>query len=381
MEHIEQAIAGDWGMAPWQVDVVLPEQPPTERCDVAVIGGGFTGLAAAYHLARRGCRVAVFEAGRVGDGASGRTGGLVLEGTAHGPLPGVERCLEELAALTAEAGIECDLELRGCWEIAHARVPAAHGLGWRDGDQVLRVERSVAGGTVDPGKLVAGLARAAHAAGAAIHQQARVRAIVRGVRPRLAFDGGPVCTSDHVVVALNGYVATLLAPAIDLRAPLTLAVCSEAVDDAVLDAIGLGVRVPFYTADLPYLWGRCAPGGRLIFGAGLIFDADDDPRRVDIRSVDCAAAFARLEQRIHALHPALAGIAITHRWGGPIAFRAGAAPLLGPLPGQPRVLVTGAYAGHGVALSVRIGRLVADAITLGVPLPGWGAVGAPCGGG
>jgi glycine/D-amino acid oxidase-like deaminating enzyme len=371
---IDRADEADWGAAPWQIDLDLPQAPLPERTEIAVIGAGFTGLAAAYHLARRGRRVDVFEAGRVGSGASGRTGGLALEGTARGPLPGVEHCLEELAAVTAQAGIECDLDLRGCWEIAHAREPSASGIRWRDGDRVLRIEQSVPGGTVDPGKLVAGLARAANAAGATIHEHAPVRHVDVDAAPRLAFDDGQVCAAERVVVALNGYTATLLRLPIDLRAPLTLAVCTAAVDDALLETIGLGARIPFYTSDLPYLWGRCAPGGRLILGAGLVFADDDDPRRVDIRSPECSATLSRLEERVHGLHPALAGVEITHRWGGPIAFRARTAPLLASLPERPRVIVAGAYAGHGVALSIRIGRLIADAIVDGTELPKWGAI-------
>src|SRR5437868_370627 len=100
-----------WGEPPWRVEVEIPRKPPPARCDVAVVGGGFTGLSAAYHLARRGCRVAVLEATRIGAGASGRTGGLALEGTAHGPLPGVEACLPALADLVAEADVACDLAL------------------------------------------------------------------------------------------------------------------------------------------------------------------------------------------------------------------------------------------------------------------------------
>src|SRR5262249_25874075 len=77
-------MAERWGRPPWRVDAVPPAMPLPARCDVAVVGGGFTGLSAAYHLARRGARVVLLEASTVGAGASGRTGGIVLEGTAAG---------------------------------------------------------------------------------------------------------------------------------------------------------------------------------------------------------------------------------------------------------------------------------------------------------
>ena len=80
--------------------------------DVAIAGAGFTGLATAHYV-RQLCpdlRVAVFEAQQVGNGASGRTGGLVLEDTAVGPLPGVGNCIATLQELVHTQGIQCDLQ-------------------------------------------------------------------------------------------------------------------------------------------------------------------------------------------------------------------------------------------------------------------------------
>jgi len=362
-----------WGVPPWLVDgsaAASAAPPPT--CDVAVIGGGFTGLSAAYHLARRGVRVALLEATRLGDGASGRTGGLALEGTAHGPRAGVADCLDGLAQLTAEAGIDCALDLGGCWEVAHVDAQPRDGLQWRDGASWLRVAQSIPGGTLDPGRLVSGLARAAQAAGATLHCGARVQRLIVGTPHVLQLVHGAV-RALRVVVALNGYTNELLALPQTLRAPLTLALCTAPLADTILDAIGLASRRPFYTVDLPYLWGRCLPDGRLLLGAGLLFADDELARHVDIRARESVALFARLEARTRALHPALAAVAITHRWGGPIAFRGSGEPLLGQWRDEAGILLAGAYAGHGVALSVRAGRLIADAIVDGCALPPWGA--------
>ena len=82
--------------------------------------------------------------------------------------------------------------------------------------------------------------------------------------------------------------------------------------------------------------------------------------------------------RLPGFHPALADVEITHRWGGPIAFPASRTPVLGRLPDAANVIVSGGCAGHGIALGVRAGQLVADAIVDGTPLPSWGALpGAP----
>jgi glycine/D-amino acid oxidase-like deaminating enzyme len=82
----------------------------------------------------------------------------------------------------------------------------------------------------------------------------------------------------------------------------------------------------------------------------------------------------RLEARVRGLHPALAEVGVTHRWGGPIAFRAGGVPIFSRVPGAAGIITYAGCAGHGVALGVRIGQLVAAAIADGAPLPAWGAL-------
>jgi gamma-glutamylputrescine oxidase len=366
-----------WGEPPWRVDAAPATAPPPATCDVAVVGGGFTGLSAAWHLARRGVRVALLEATRIGAGASGRTGGIVLEGTAVGPLDGVEHCLEALAGVVAEAAIDCRLRLPGCRELEHRPQPTGPPPCWRDGDAWLCVAGAVPGGTIDPGALVGGLARAAVAAGASLHECAAVCALDHGHPVRLRTTAGTVA-ADHVVVALNAWTTTLLDLPIRLDTALTLAVCTEPLPPDAIAALGLADAIPFYTVDLPYLWGRTLHDGRLVLGAGLVGGADGGVSRIALHDTEAAAALGRLTSRLPRFHPALAGVAVTHRWGGPIAFPEDRTPLLGRLPDAPRVIVSGGCAGHGIALGVRAGRLVADAIIDGAPLPSWGALpGAP----
>src|SRR5208282_5810649 len=100
-----------WGDAPWDRGNVPRVGAAGGNTDVAIIGGGLTGASAAYHLAKRGIGCTIFEAARLGDGASGRTGGLVLEGTAVGPLAEADSCVAELQKLVAEEKIDCDLHL------------------------------------------------------------------------------------------------------------------------------------------------------------------------------------------------------------------------------------------------------------------------------
>jgi len=362
-----------WGEPPWRVDFAPPPAAPPARCDVAVVGGGFTGLSAAYHLARRGARVALLEAATLGAGASGRTGGIVLEGTAAGPLEAVEHCLGALAGVVEETGIECDLRLPGCWELEHRQQPGAQRPFWHDGETWLCVADTVPGGTIDPGALVAGLGRAAAGAGATLHEHAAVRALEPGPPARLRTVDGTIL-ADHVVVALNAYTTMLLDLPVRFDAALTLGVCTTPLEPTAIAALGLAEAVPFYTVDLPYLWGRTLRDGRLVLGAGLVVAGDEPVTGAALDGAEGRESLARLERRLPGFHPALAGVTLRERWGGPIAFPPARTPILSRFPGARRVIVSGGCSGHGIALGVRVGQLVADSIVDGHPLPAWGAL-------
>lgn len=364
------AAAPRWGDPPWRIEAEVPAAPLPARVDVAVVGGGFTGLAAALACAERGASVHLFEAGTLGAGASGRTGGVALEGTAAGPLPGADACLEALTALLARHAIDCDLELGGCWVVRHQPAADASAPRWPDDDAGwLVVDHTEPGGALDPGKLATGLARAAQRSGAVLHEHAPVEAL----EPTLLRVGGREVAAERIVVATNAFLPRLLPRAV-LRPALTYAVATAPLAPAALASVGLGAT-PFYTADLPYLWGRATRSGRLVIGAGLAFD-DEEQRveRIAIDRADVRAALERLVRRVRGLHPALAEIEITHAWGGPIAFRPGAVPIFAEL--APGVLAAGACAGHGVALSAALATLAARWALDGAPLPEWGGVDA-----
>lgn len=359
--------AADAGTPPWRVDAPTDDGPLPSDADVVVVGAGFTGLSTALHCARGGARVVLLEATTPGAGASGRTGGMVLEGTADGPLPGVERCLAALAHVVGREGIVCDLRLAGCIRIAH-RAPAADAvIRWTDLDRPLTSVGAEPGGTIDPGALVAGLVVAARRAGATVHAHAPVTALEDD--PVVHTTRGSV-RARHVVVAVNAWLSRLLG--LPVRSALTLAVRTAPLDAARLADLGLDDGRGFYTLDLPYLWGRACADRTLVVGSGLAWG--DDPGAIGLGHADAAAAMERLTARIPRLHPALAGVRLTHRWGGPIGFPPLAVPVLGPMPGRPWLLAAGGCTGHGIALGVRMGQLLADAVLAARPLPAWGRV-------
>jgi glycine/D-amino acid oxidase-like deaminating enzyme len=185
---------------------------------------------------------------------------------------------------------------------------------------------------------------------------------------------GAVIRPRFVVVAVNAWTSHLLPSVRQVESALTFACATEPLSDSTLHDVGLGPAIPFYTVDTPYLWGRQTEDGRMIFGAGLTYRTPEQLEQLGLDAAEPAAALARLEARVRRLHPALSDVRVTHRWAGPIAIPQGGMPLIGSLPRAPAILVAGGYAGHGVALSVWMGRSLAHGIVEGEPFPAWGAV-------
>jgi len=368
-----------WGAAPWQRPPSLgapntaPPATPSAVPDVAIVGGGLTGVSTAYYLAKMGVRTVLFEAGPIADGASGRTGGLVLEGTAVGNLDRVDECVPRLKRLVDKEEIDCDLVLPGCWEIEHREAARKRMLPWSDDGRPVCIARTVSGGVVQPAALTIGIAQAAIRRGAIIREHSPVTRILPGPELSLEVSGQRV-SPGHLVVATNAWINATLPDTPPLHSSLTFACATEPLDADSLAAIGLDEGVPFYTDDVPYLWGRTIRDGRVIFGAGLVFGEPPELEATDVRKGSPGALLDRLQKRVRGLHPALREVRFEAAWAGPIAFAEDSIPLLGPHPANPRVLVSGGYAGHGVALSVRAGKLLALAIGKNRPLPKWGSL-------
>jgi gamma-glutamylputrescine oxidase len=362
-----------WGEPVWSFPVpVTPHHLPDGlRVDVAVVGAGFTGLATAYYILQASprLRVAVFEALQVGAGASGRTGGLVLEDTAVGPLPGVEDCIVTLQELVSSQNILCDLHVGGCWEIGRLDGHPGSPIQWAD-HGTLQVVNFIPGGAFDPRKFLAGLATIVQRAGGQIFEHAPVTGldVASPASVRLEVAGKAVDT-ERVVFAANAFCLPLLGLQHWAGGVHTIAVATAPLPDAVFDAIGWAARTPFYTLDLPYLWGRVTADGRVVIGAGLVGRGDVENARVD--SAEALHLFNGLERRIRGLHPALRHVRITHRWMGPISFTNDGKPVIGPINDDGRVLVAAGYRGHGVALSVRVGKLLAAVLSGQRDLPAW----------
>jgi glycine/D-amino acid oxidase-like deaminating enzyme len=372
-----------WGQPPWQIDFTPAHQALPNKVDFAIIGGGFTGLAAAAWLRLHAPEksVVVFEAGRIGAGASGRTGGMVLAESAAGDLPGLGDVLAGLTRILGDLGhacgislIEnCELVLPGAWEIARKGGLAESPISWNDSG-TLRVVNEVPGGTVHPGNLVEGLARAAEQLGAIIIEEARVERVDWGADADLVFAGGKL-RAGKVLFATNGLSLDLSGLKDRTHPRLTLAASTAPLGEEQIEAIGLSQRKPFYTVDFPYLWGRVYRDNSIVWGAGLVSAEDSGSvEQIDIAAEESSRMFASLERRIRQLRPGLEKLEFTHRWGGPILFRDGWEPVFDRHPASESGIVLGAYAGHGVALSVYLGTWAAEIMLRRRNLPEWGKI-------
>jgi gamma-glutamylputrescine oxidase len=368
-----QPTSHPWGEPVWSFPIpVTPLPLPDDlHVDVAVVGAGFTGLATAHYVLQGtpGLRLAVFEAREVGAGASGRTGGLVLEDTAEGPLPGVDHCVATLQELVDTQGLACDLHVAGCWEIGRHGGHPDSPIQWAD-HGTLQVVHFIPGGAFDPRKFLAGMTTAVEQAGGQIFEQSPVTGLDAtapgGVRLEV---GGKVVFAERVVFGTNAFCLALLGLDDRAGAVHTIAVATESLPDTAFEAMGWGSRTPFYTLDLPYLWGRVTVEGRLVIGAGLIGRGDVENTRVD--SPEARSLFDSLERRIRGLHPALHQVRFTNRWMGPICFTNNHKPIITSLDKDRRVLVATGYSGHGVALSARVGKLLAEVLAGRTELPEW----------
>jgi glycine/D-amino acid oxidase-like deaminating enzyme len=262
----------------------------------------------------------------------------------------------------------------------------------------------VPGGSVHPGKVVAGLAKAAQRAGAQIAEHAELLELEPSPHSK---SGGPVklrvgvksgrrtrrtwITANQVLLATNAGSLALSGLGKIAEPKLTLALATEPLTPGQIHALGLASRQPFYTLDFPYLWGRLLANNAVIFGAGLLprpasagspFLGHHPQRHPPLGFSDLLRfhvargatreCFDWLETRVHNLHPCLKDIRITHRWGGPILFTRNFRPVFRHHPRSRQILLLAAFAGHGVALSVYLGHWAAQCLLGLRELPRWG---------
>ena len=308
-----------WGNPPWKIDFHATRRLLPSEVDFAIVGAGFTGLSAACHLRQSHPErtTVVFDADCVGAGSSGHTGGMTLAESAAGDLPGLGDVLKGFTEIQRELKIDCDFSLPGTWELGRQHIQKDSPILWNDSG-TLGVVNSVPGGTIDPGKLISGLAQAAERLGAVVFENSRVQKISYQQPLQLEVARKRI-RARQVLIATNAESLELSDLSGGAEPKFTLALATEALTEAQLEHLGLSSRHSFYTVDMPYLWGRPLHGNQVIFGSGLVhLNHWSELHNLNIATGEAGGLMRLLESRVRRLHPVLENVGFTNRWGGPI---------------------------------------------------------------
>ena len=348
------------GVPPWDPVALPPRAAPPESADVVIVGGGLTGLLVAAAVSHAWRDVVVLEHA-FGSGATARSGGIVLGDTVVGPAPDFTGCEESFRQWIGEHGVQCGLEWHGCLELARNPGLPRSPVDWQD-HGTIRLVRRVDGGVLDPGRLLSGVMAVAYHAGAKLVNDASVTSVER------CRSGVVVRTSDGAISARKVVMATdAMLSATPKRDPwgeraITVAIQTQPVSAAAIARMGLAPHVPFYTDDTPLLWGRVMPDLSLLVGRELVPGGFHAPP--DALSSTVSSAGALLLDRARHLHPALADVALKRAWGGPIASTKSGTPAVVADETIPGVLWAGGYGGQGLAQSLRVAQMTAEALEL-----------------
>jgi glycine/D-amino acid oxidase-like deaminating enzyme len=380
----------------WHDTIDMPAEtgltPIPDKVDVAIIGGGYTGLSAAITLARHGTSVVVLEAETMGWGASSRNGGMVLPGL----KPAMSTVIKRYGLETAQKLYQCSIDsidavekiiraeniVCGFTRTGHLVLATKpkhydslarnvefmaknfnHRLTIVPKDELSREIGSQIyfGGVVDeisaglnPAQYVSGLARAAEKQGASLCGQARVTSLDKQAKGfRLITSRGPL-TSERVIIATSGYTGVLTPKLQRKIIPLgSFIIATEPLPIELVAELSPKNRMIYdHRNFLNYF--RFSVDNRLIFGGRADFFTESDS------TIRKSAEI--LHRDMLKVYPQLRNVQVEYAWGGTIDFTFDMMPHVGEVDG---VYFALGYAGHGVALATFLGETTAEAILAG----------------
>jgi len=378
-----------------------PQNPPLSGdivVDVAVLGGGFTGLSAAYYIRSISPhkRVAVFEAKGCGNGASGRNGAMVLTKTEDRYMnfsssPLIDKKIYDLTAenvqklskLSAATGIDYELETNGALQMlltsddaktAKAYVEQARFLGmpvefWDQSQLVKATGTEVyeagffdpGGGQVHPMKLVHVFKAAAEQAGAEVYENTAIDGIVEGPEHLLHTASGHAVKAKSLVVATNAFTSKLGFFRNAILPVREYVAVTPPLSEQKLTEIGWHKRVPFHDSRTEVFYLGLTKDNRIHIGGGspsYSFNAGADNADGDASTT--AIHFAQLQRELVRIYPALSGINFEIGWDGIVDWTLDGSPSVGCTGKYKNIFYGLGYSGHGVNLTSVFGRIIAD---------------------
>ena len=365
--------------ANWQTD--YPELEGSIEADVAIVGGGFSGVATAVELSERGYKVVLLESNRIGWGASGRNGGQIIGG--YGQNPGAFRstigsegvdivegmgveCVDIIKQRIEKYNIDCDLKWGYC-EVGLKKRHLKSYQQWAEDDPAMRLldqdqikeyvnsELYLGGyyredwGHIQPLNLCIGEAKVAQSLGANIFENSQVTNITYGDNPVVTTQKGSV-KAGHVILCGNAYMGKLV-PYLDARVlPATSCIIgTEPLSDEQLQQTMVrDVAVCDSRTALDYY--RLSADKRLLFG-GLSNYTGLEPTNAE----------AVMRNKMAKVFPSLKNVKIDYSWSGRMGISVRRMPQIGRLKNS-NILYASGYSGHGVAPTHMTGRLLAEAV-------------------
>lgn len=359
-----------------------------EKCDVVVIGGGFTGLSSALHLAERGHDVVLLEAHRVGWGASGRNGGQVGSGQrreqdeleemlgrddARKLWDIAEQSKDLVKGLIAKHNIACDWK-SGILHADHRKrfVSGTHAYTDKlrneygygdvrnvDCDEIREMLGSefYHGGSLDMGaghlhplNFALGIADAARKAGVRIYENATVTSYESGEKVVVKTSDGKTVTADMMVLGCNGYLDSLEDRVARRVMPINnFIIATEPLGDDLAAEL---IRDDVAVADSKFVinYYRLSADKRMLFGGGETYSYHF-PK--DIKSF--------VAPYMHEVYPQLKQAKIDYGWGGTLAITMNRMPFFRRI--EPKIFTASGYSGHGVAMATLAGQIMAEAVS------------------
>ena len=390
--HFDRPVESWWEASADPLGVDLQPLEADASCDVAIIGGGFTGLSAAIELASARLDVRLLEAGAIGWGASGRNGGFACVGSHMLPYKtmiktyGLDatrhyyQTMKDSVALVADncLSFSIDAKISGSGEVELAHLPnrmdefRADQVFLREtfGDEKTLLtkdelkERGMGGPEffggllgktgfgVHPLNYARGLARAAHQRGAQLHPHSKVVRWEETATGHALYTAKARLNAKRVVVATNGYTPEDVSKhhAGRLLPVLSGIIVTQVLTDEEQKSQGWNTSLMAYDSRILLHYFRMLPDGRFLFGSRAGTDSSDGSLQ---------QARTKIMADFHRMFPAWKNVEITHFWRGHVCLAADRVPYVGALDERKSVWTSIAYHGNGVAMGSWCGRAVA----------------------